>query len=472
MTDRYVYSGAGGANNGSTPTDAWTSLASCTGLTDGDVIWIHRDHTQTLSANLSLPVCASAVATTNPGTVTYCGWPISGDALYSARPAAGISAGWDGATANYPTVNRGAGTSWGVLVDAAGQSSQTNSDRGLNLRRFRVTGTGGTSSAAIINLIAITRPSKHENIKLDITASAAFSQVIQGLRLGPDTIEVDGLDTDFTGAIAYLSCEHLNCVMPSGGTLTIKRHVADDYAMGGGFALHVDGTLVGSPLRVSAGTVRAINCDYSALNTAVAVDNSSASVHFLLVNCKIPVAGLMLPVYPNNENVGCYAASLHHNQIVNAWMAQTEVCIYEKTADFRTGGGTFAIKMSPQAVNPWTNPRAFTIGTLSRTPYETIGIPLTAGVAKTITIYLAENSWASLTGNEVWMEVEYLNTSWVTETTEGDALGSDTSTWSGGENAFKLSLTVVATADCLAFVRVHLNHYESNKYILVDPLIQ
>lgn len=74
-------------------TGAWNSLATMlAAVSSGDVVYIRRvTATSTLSSSSTLV-----------GGVTYAGWPKSGDALYSGRPASGTSNGWDSDGADYP----------------------------------------------------------------------------------------------------------------------------------------------------------------------------------------------------------------------------------------------------------------------------------------------------------------------------------------------------------------------------------
>lgn len=47
MATKFVYSGAAGANDGTSWTDAWTSLASSNGVAAGDIVKVHKTHSQT-----------------------------------------------------------------------------------------------------------------------------------------------------------------------------------------------------------------------------------------------------------------------------------------------------------------------------------------------------------------------------------------------------------------------------------------
>jgi hypothetical protein len=98
MADIYVDSAAGGAADGTTPTDAYTTIAAAT-LTAGDTIWVRRTHAEVPSTSYTIGALAA------DSSVAICGWPISGDDLYASRPAAGQAA-WDGdSTSAMPTLS-------------------------------------------------------------------------------------------------------------------------------------------------------------------------------------------------------------------------------------------------------------------------------------------------------------------------------------------------------------------------------
>lgn len=60
MATYYVWSGAGGANNGSSWTDAYTSFASAitAASTNGDIVLVHKSHTENLGADATYTVSA------------------------------------------------------------------------------------------------------------------------------------------------------------------------------------------------------------------------------------------------------------------------------------------------------------------------------------------------------------------------------------------------------------------------------
>ena len=82
MANVYVDYGAGGANNGTSMTDAYTTIVGHA-FSAGDLVWIRRSSTV-------LNLAATYTLLTG---VKYIGWPIAGDLYYGSRPADTV--GWD-----------------------------------------------------------------------------------------------------------------------------------------------------------------------------------------------------------------------------------------------------------------------------------------------------------------------------------------------------------------------------------------
>ena len=221
-----------------------------------------------------------------------------------------------------------------------------------------------------------------------------------------------------------------------------------------------------------SGVILLKNCDASGMagSSLVLMDTSSSSSIVLADNCKNPGGGAFSTtngffdaVYKNT-----LITALNDDQVAGAWKGRTSMCLLEKVSDTRTGGASFSIKMTPTGSNAPEVNRP--LGILTQAPYESILVPLTSGVQKTITVFCAEN-YTTLTGDDVWIEVDYIDaTGFVTESSEGVALGSDSSSWSDGTvSPFKMSVTLNPTQDFIARVRINLDKFEAGKYVLVDP---
>ena len=70
MADKYVDKDAGGANNGTSQTDAWTDIQSANGLNAGDKCWIRRTYNTVLVADF-----APTTDGTPSSPIEYIGWP-------------------------------------------------------------------------------------------------------------------------------------------------------------------------------------------------------------------------------------------------------------------------------------------------------------------------------------------------------------------------------------------------------------
>lgn len=115
MATYYVYSGAAGANNGSSWTDAYTTFASAVtaATTSGDIILVHKTHQGTLAA--------TTIWTLAAGVHVYVVDKDASDAL-----AIMGTGGWIGGTGNFAVTLNGAGYHhvYGLTIRNGGTSNR------------------------------------------------------------------------------------------------------------------------------------------------------------------------------------------------------------------------------------------------------------------------------------------------------------------------------------------------------------
>jgi hypothetical protein len=133
VTDFFADKSASGTGAGTSPANAFTSIASgwsqsnsTTNIQYGDRLWVRRTHVEVVNSCVAGGKLGKAGWAYDKKIGGIIGWPKSGDPFYDVRPAAGVTAGWDSdvstvwadinkpamvcsgaAAANIPTLNFG-----------------------------------------------------------------------------------------------------------------------------------------------------------------------------------------------------------------------------------------------------------------------------------------------------------------------------------------------------------------------------
>jgi len=92
MADYYVDASATGANNGTSPADAFTSILSVP-FAPGDTAWVRNTHNEFLTSSQQLGPAWAIDGFTRWANIV--GWPQPGDPFHAIRPLSAVSAGWD-----------------------------------------------------------------------------------------------------------------------------------------------------------------------------------------------------------------------------------------------------------------------------------------------------------------------------------------------------------------------------------------
>lgn len=356
MTTWFVNSGAVGANNGTSWTDAWTSLASSTSVAAGDVVKVHKTHSQTgLAAALNWTNGVFA----NPVRVA-CVDKDNGDA-----PATGASAEW--------------------TTTALGPQSGTG---------LIASGMKWKSTAAVLRLIGVTNAyMRYENCTWVSTGSAGID-CGAGSRVRVDFINCD---VDFSGASSAAVAIFFSSTFIFNWT-------------GGSYILRGTQT---NAFRCPTSAVAPIN--FRGVNLVGTVTDffdqgANFAGLFKFDGCGLPnytnlFAGGATPSSLSGRVSfdGCQSGTLVAQLLRPSIQADATGTLDETRSRYRSGGAdqsAAADGSDPHSIEIVTTANA---GTLT-TPFETPQIPLfvQAG-AQTLTFHIA--SGVTLTDAEAWVEV-------------------------------------------------------------------
>lgn len=478
MTDFYVDSSATGADNGNTPADAWNSLVSIVGTAAGDRVWIRRTHNETWSTVVTL----SGVTSSNP--VHFVGWPISGDVYYPARPAAGVTAGWDtDSDSALPTLS--------CFVSAPTLCSVKDA---ASLYRFRFF----VSGAGVVISYTIMDENAGKNSFEDITVELAAGAVISIYALFFNNAYYTNLKnitlksvvgSTFRWAIYgnyFANVENIDASQAFGGgsSPTVLTAAKNIYRINGlqmpstnqGWysaftsnsnqsSVHIRNLSVdacsgyGITLR---GGARLENCDFgvNAVNTY-----SDLNVQNGLVYCRGCVFNSPVEVYQYYIYSPQAVISCEHDKVVGAWKSYHISGQIEKVSSpVRSGGANHSYLVTPTAA-----PIANLDLALGQAVLESLAVIGATATAMTVVIYVRTDNYTTLpTADELYLECSYLSS------------GADASrTTIASTNALAvngvwtaLSVTFTPQQDGLAFLRVVCNSFEPGspvRTITIDP---
>jgi hypothetical protein len=435
----YVYSGAGGSNNGSSWANAFTTLTTAFATeVAGDTLYVAHDHAETSASAVTLTSSGTVAAPTKVICVNRSGSvpPVSADRLATAQVATTGAA--TGITFNGFTHYDGIIFSNSVTGIQVGFVLPGTSAQALRFDNcsFRFAGSSGTSTMNVGNLGGSTGTVVEFN-----NTTLSFAAAGQALQI--------------TGVFKWRNTPSalIGTAVPS----TLIAPVA-----GRGVAIEV------------------IGVDLSAAGSGKNLLNAQASAtgaRFRFIDCKINAA--VTKVVPMTLFAGSEVDFLRSDASgINYTISNYRISgtLDHETTIVRTGGASDG-----------TTPIAWKIVTTANCtyslPFECPPIAIwndTTGSSKTATVEGIWGSGAVPNDDDIWLDVEYLGDasspqgSFVNDgkadlltTAAGQA--SSTETWGGSTTKFKLAVSFTPQQKGWIYARVKCAKASSTFY--VDPLV-
>lgn len=369
MATYYVYSGAAGANNGTSWTDAYTSRTSAlaAATTNGDIIKTHKTHTEILAAD---------------GTFTY------------------------GANIIDVVVDKDASDALAVMDGTTGYIGHTTTSYNITVNGARTVymyGMAWKLASTLGRDLTLCQDGSHfevENCSLYLNSNQ-FSNLVLGVS---------------TAANSYVKLVNFTYnVAHSGQAILVQSADAEFYG------INLTGTALSSLFAAgtggSPGDIEVYNSDVSSITTNLAPNCGGAAQNFKFYNCKIPT-GITYLATQTVGNLGggtlylynCANGNTHYNFGHYNGFGQTEstVAIYANDGASYDGTNRCSWRITTTAncsyytpyISPWFS------------KYNAVG----SAISPSIEI-LRDGSTTAYNDNEVWGE-------WMYEGTTGSTQGT------------------------------------------------
>lgn len=436
MAIYYVYSGAGGANNGSSWANAFTTLTAAFATeAAGDTLYVAHDHAESTASALTLTSSGTSTSITKIICVNRAGSvpPVSAD----RRTTATVTT----TGANNITF-QGIAHFDGIIFQA---------------------GSAGSSASIILNNITDNRWLTFDNCSLRIVGTGASGSIV----IGQTT--VSGMLAQWNNTtVSFAAVTHaIQCF----GRL-IWRNTSSAL-------LGTIPTTLFTPGTARGGSVECSGVDFSAAGSGKTIAGASSATQFCryeFYDCKLnaSVTKSAVPVGLGSGDVDfvrCGSSGVNYN----VFQHRVTGTLDEETTIVRTGGASDG-----------TTPIAWKVVTTANCtfsfPFECPPIAIwndTSGSSVTATVEGVWGGGAVPNDDEVWLDVEYLGdasspqASFVNDgkanlLATAAAQTSSSETWGGSTTKFKLHTSFVAQQKGWIYCRVKVGKASSTFFI--DPM--
>jgi hypothetical protein len=435
VTAYYVRSGASGSANGTSWTNAYTTMAvALSGKAAGDIFYVSEDHSESTASTV---------------TLTFQGTPSNPSLVYCVDHAGTV-----------PPVSADLRTTGAVAVTGNNTLAVNGSAYFYGVQWK----TGGGSSIG-----TLTFGSGNGNTQTHESCTFALNGTLGG-NFAPG------------GAAQGSKATLINCTVTFASSSSSWVLRADLKMIGGSVAL--TGTVPTTLFSFGSGgcwsVVEFSGVDFSGLGSGKTLFGTSPtfSGYGQLRDCKVgaSVTVASTPTYPASpiaDLINCDSgATNYRNERYRYSGTQTT-----ETTIVRSGGASDG-----------TTPVAHTIVTTANAtkqfPFESFPLAIwndTVGSSVTVTVYGIWGGGAVPNNDDIWIEAEYLGSSssplgsFVSNgkadgLASNAALSSDSSTWGGSTTAFKMSVTFTPQQKGLVYITVKAAKASSTFYI--DPKIE
>lgn len=438
MTDFYVDSNAAGANNGTSWTDAWTSITSAPGgISAGDRVFVAHNHSESP---------ASAISLSWPGSKASPNRIISANSGSGAPPST-IQAGASIATTGASEIifaTTGAVYVYGISL-TAGDST--------NIARIKLGGV--TNSNAVF----------YENCPFKINNTNSVSDI------------QPSLDTDGSAIMKNCTFEFSNA--NQGLDSNTNFIIIGGSLVGTTFPINFIQDLTNGNKALIEGF------DFSAGSTTMDIARISNmdNLDITVRNCKLPASwsGTLTNTTPVGSTIVSMFNSDDGDTNYKLWVEQEYGSIRDETVLVKDSGATdgntpISWKMVSDTDVEWPNQ---TLVSLEIVKWNGI-----VGSSITVAVDILHDSLTNLQNDEIWLEVQYLGDGSFPLSSFIDDAAADylatpadqdtsTATWTttGMTNPNEQQLSVTFTPQEKGFIHAKVHLAKPSYTVYVDPLL-
>lgn len=438
----YVWSGATGLNDGSSWANAWTSIASATGVAAGSDVYVSDDHYQSSTANLTLEFAATVGNPVRIVSVNRASGLASAGAAVEVRDGA-LTLTIRGSVYMHGLHLRAVTTGIPVNARIALAESNNTDVQAYEKCELQVAG-GGSSSKLTIGTVNNIAPCAVAFIATDVFVELPVAVISCAMTIDGGALLSGALPSGTNGVFSLAS---------AGEGISLRVRGFDMSAM------PASAPLIQNEIKQS-GEIRFDDCKLPSSWTGVVVDTPSLAATVHMTNCGSTTANYQRSKTP-------YMGTLREDSAIyrNGGASDGTTPVSRKLAT-NASSGEYVMAMRGDPIAIWN---------------EVVGSPVT------VTVHVVHDGAANLTDAELWLAAYFLGDSSsplatrVTSrratplTTPADQPAS-TETWTGtsgfsNENKQKITLTFTPQRKGLIHLTVLLAKPSTTVYYCPEPVV-